>query len=112
MTGKMLAALVATMTLALPVAASTGGNAMDVIVDGRTGAETRSVMVSLADLNLASNHGLRMADSRITKAAQRVCGWLDGSVQQPTREYRACFGDALGDARTDLSQLVQAQRQG
>ncbi|WP_340267583.1 UrcA family protein [Sphingobium mellinum] len=112
MTGKMLAALAATMTLALPVAASTGSNAMDVVVDGRAGTETRSVTVSLADLNLTSTHGARLADSRITRAAKQVCGWLDGSIQQPTREYRACFGDALGDARTDLSHLVQARRQG
>ena len=112
MTGKMLAALAATMTLALPVAASAGSNAMTVIVDGHAGTETRSVAVSVADLNLGSSHGLQLADSRITRAAKQACGWLDGSIQQPTREYRACLGTALGDARTDLGNLVQARRQG
>lgn len=111
MTRKMLAALTATMVLALPAAASTG-NGMEVIVDGHTGAETRSMAVTVADLDLARTHDARLADSRITRAAKQVCGWVNGTALQPTREYRACFGSALSDARDDLSALIQAQRQG
>ena len=93
MTRKMLVALTAAMTLALPAAnAFAGINDMDVVVDGRTGAETRSIAVSMADLNLSSTHGARMADSRITKAAKKVCGWMNGSILPATPEYRACFG--------------------
>ncbi|WP_022682458.1 UrcA family protein [Sphingobium bisphenolivorans] len=113
MTGKTLAALAATMTFALPTtiafAASTDAN---VVVDGRTGAETRSIEVSVADLNLASAHGARLADSRITRAAKKVCGWQNGSIMPATRDYRTCFGDALDGARSDLGALVQGQRQG
>ena len=112
MTRKTLVALAAAITIALPASAIAGRNDMDVIVDGRAGIETRSVTVSMADLDLASNHGARLADSRITRAAKRVCGWLNGSIQQPTREFRACYGDALEGARGDLNMLVQAQRQG
>ncbi|WP_313806411.1 UrcA family protein [Sphingobium sp.] len=113
MTRKTLAALAATMTLALPTAnAFAGISQMDVVVDGRTGAETRSLTVSVADLNLASTHGARLADSRITKAAKQVCGWMNGSILPATPEYRACFGGALDSARADLNTLIQAQRQG
>src|SRR3546814_5467855 len=74
--------------------------------------ETRSIAVSMADLNLASTHGARMADSRITKAAKKVCGWMSGSILPATPDYRACFGEALDGARSDLNTLIQAQRQG
>src|SRR3546814_11422345 len=73
MTRKTLVALTAAITLALPAAnAFAGINDMDVVVDGRTGMETRSIAVSRADLNLASTHGARRAVSRITKAAKKV----------------------------------------
>ena len=113
MTRKTLVALAATISFAMPaVSAFAGINDMDVVVDGRTGAETRSLTVSMADLNLASTHGARMADSRITKAAKQVCGWMNGSILPATPDYRACFGEALDGARTDLDTLIQAQRQG
>lgn len=112
MTGKTWAALAAAMTLALPAAAFAGSNDTDVIVDGALGTETRSITVSLGDLDLASRHGEQMADSRVTKAAKKVCGWMNGTVQQPTREYRTCYSGALDGARSDLNQMIQAQRQG
>ena len=106
MTMKTLAALAATMTLALPVSAL-ASDAM--VVDARTGTETRSIMVSVADLNLASVHGARLANTRIDRAAKQACGWLNGSIQQPTREFRACYTNALESARDSLA---QEQRQG
>ena len=113
MTRKTLVALAATISFAMPAASAFAGiNDMDVVVDGRTGAETRSLTVSMADLNLASTHGARMADSRITKAAKQVCGWMNGSILPATPDYRACFGEALDGARTDLDTLIQTQRQG
>ena len=107
MTRKMLVALVATIAIALPTAASALGTNDSVIVDGNTGAETRSMAVSLRDLNLAEQHDYRMADSRITKAAKKVCGQLNGSVVPATRDYRSCFGNALGGARENLNLLAQ-----
>jgi UrcA family protein len=112
MTGKKWAALAAAMTLALPAAAFAGSNDTDVIVDGALGTETRSITVSLGDLDLASRHGAQMADSRVTKAAKKVCGWMNGTIQQPTREFRTCYGDAIGGARSDLNRMIDAQRLG
>ncbi|EQB08569.1 hypothetical protein L288_07675 [Sphingobium quisquiliarum P25] len=111
MTKKTLAALAAAMTFALP-ASALAGDGMDVIVDGRTGTETRSVIVSLADLDLGSSRDARRADSRINRAAKQVCGWMSGTILQPSREYRACFDDALSGARADLASLAQGQHQG
>ncbi|WP_176592504.1 UrcA family protein [Sphingobium sp. EM0848] len=111
MTRKTLAALAAAMAFALPASTALASiNGMDVVVDGRTGLATRSLTVSVADLNLASPHGARLADSRITRAAKQVCGWMNGSILPATPEYRACFGDALDGARTDLNALIQGQR--
>ena len=107
MTRMTLAALAAAMTLALPTSAAfASSNDMAVIVDGRAGTETRSITVPLADLNLDSSHGARMADSRITRAARKVCGGMNGSILPASPEYRACLGKALGGARADLNRLI------
>ncbi len=109
MTKKTLVAMAAAMALALPGVASAGSNDMDVIVDGRAGTETRSLAVSVADLNLTSTNGMRRADSRVTRAAKQVCGFVNGSVLPVTEDYRNCFGSAIDGARSDLSTLAQRQ---
>jgi len=109
MTKKTWVAMSAAMALALPGVASAGSNDMDVIVDGRAGTETRSLAVSVADLNLASTNGMRRADSRVTRAAKQVCGFVNGSVLPVTDDYRTCFGSAIDGARSDLSTLAQRQ---
>lgn len=107
MTKKTLVALAATMALALPGVASAGSNDMDVVVDGHAGTETRSIAVSVADLNLASTSGMRRADSRLVRASKQVCGWVNGSVLPITDDYRACYGSAIDGARSDLNTLAQ-----
>lgn len=109
MTKKNWVAMAAAMALALPGVASAGSNDMDVIVDGRAGTETRSLAVSVADLNLTSTNGMRRADSRVTRAAKQVCGYVNGSVLPVTEDYRNCFGSAIDGARSDLSTLAQRQ---
>lgn len=109
MNKKTLVAFAATLAFALPTMASAGSNDSDVIVDGRTGAMTRTIAVSVADLNLASNTGMRRADSRVTRAAKEVCGWMNGSILPTTDSYRTCFGEALDGARSDLNSLAQRQ---
>ncbi len=109
MSMKTLAALAATMALALPAAASAGTDNMDVIVDGNSGAETRSVAVSVADLNLASASGIRRADYRLIRASKQVCGFVNGSIIPVTEDYRNCSGAALDGARSDLNALAQRQ---
>jgi UrcA family protein len=107
MTRKMLVALAATMAFALPASASALSTNDDVIVDGHSGTETRSIGVSVRDLNLGDERGYRVADYRITSAAKKVCGYMKGSVIPETRDYRECFGDALEGARNDLNTLAQ-----
>jgi UrcA family protein len=109
MTKKNWVAMAAAMALALPGVASAGSNDMDVIVDGRAGTETRSLAVSVADLNLTSTNGMRRADSRVTRAAKQVCGYVNGSILPVTEDYRNCFGSAIDGARSDLSTLAQRQ---
>lgn len=109
MNRKTLVAMAATIALALPGVASAGSNDMDVIVDGRAGTETRSLTVSVADLNLASANGLRRADYRVTRAAKQVCGFVNGSILPMTDDYRSCFGEALDSARSDLNAMAQRQ---
>ncbi|WP_311269409.1 UrcA family protein [Sphingobium sp. WCS2017Hpa-17] len=109
MTKKTLVALAATMALALPGVASAGSNDMDVVVDGHAGTETRSIAVSVADLNLSSTNGMRRADSRLVRASKQVCGWVNGSVIPVTDDYRACYGSAIDGARSDLNGLAQRQ---
>ncbi|MES2175622.1 MAG: UrcA family protein [Pseudomonadota bacterium] len=109
MTKKNWVAMAAAMAMALPGVASAGSNDMDVIVDGRAGTETRSLAVSVADLNLTSTNGMRRADSRVTRAAKQVCGYVNGSVLPVTEDYRNCFGSAIDGARSDLSTLAQRQ---
>ncbi|WP_420144456.1 UrcA family protein [Sphingobium sp.] len=109
MTKKMLVAMAATMALALPGVASAGSNDMDVVVDGHAGTETRTLAVSLADLNLASTNGMRRADSRLVRASKQVCGFVNGSVLPVTDDYRNCYGSAIEGARSDLTSLAQRQ---
>ncbi len=109
MTKKAWVAIAAAMAVALPGVASAGSNDMDVIVDGHAGTETRSLAVSVADLNLASTSGMRRADSRVTRAAKQVCGYVNGSVLPVTEDYRTCYGSAIDGARSDLSTLAQRQ---
>lgn len=109
MTRKTLVALAATMAFALPTMASAGSNNLDVVVDGRTGAETRSIAVSLADLNLASANGMRRADYRLIRASKQVCGYVNGSILPVTNDYRVCYDGAIDGARSDLNELAQRQ---
>jgi UrcA family protein len=107
MTKKTLAVLAASMALALPGLANAGNSDMDVIVDGNTGAQTRSVAVSVADLNLAKQGDLRRADYRLIRASKQVCGYVSGSVMPVTDDYRNCYGSAIEGARADLNTLAQ-----
>ncbi|MFC3439971.1 UrcA family protein [Sphingobium rhizovicinum] len=109
MINKTLVALAATFTLALPGAAMAGSNDMDVIVDGNSGATTRTIAVSVADLNLASANGMRRADSRLIRASKQVCGYVNGSIIPVTDDYRTCYGSAIEGARSDLNTLAQRQ---
>lgn len=104
---RTFAALGVAMAMCVPGIAAAGSNDMDVIVDGTSGAQTRSIAVSVSDLDLASAHDMRRADSRLVRASKSVCGYVDGSIMPSTKGYRQCFGTAIEGARADLNTLAQ-----
>lgn len=112
MTKKILVAAAAMAALVAPQLAQAGSSNYDVLVDGQLGTETRTIAVSLDGLNLLSQRGYNLADSRIDRAAKKVCGFVNGSILPATRDYRNCYGSALGGARSDLDGMVAAQRAG
>jgi UrcA family protein len=67
-------------------------------VPGQT-AEARAAKVSLADLDLASAEGLRLARKRITAAAQRLC-WQMGDTNRATNRatVSSCVRDTVAEA--------------
>lgn len=76
------------------------------------GEQTRSIAVLLADLDLNSDHAVRVADGRIQRAARSVCDYDMASVLTNTRGYRDCYRDAFGRARVDLNQMIYQERAG
>jgi len=68
---------------------------------------TPHVVVSYADLDLASDAGVRVLYRRLKVAAQRVCG-VDGDHMIIRRmEHRACYDQVLSEAvaRANLEML-------
>ena len=61
--------------------------------------ETRVMIVSLANLNLSTPDGVRIAHDRIKRMARRVCRQLSGSID-PTKmwRYANCVDDAIAGA--------------
>jgi UrcA family protein len=111
MNRKMLVALAATAALALPTGALALDKNDDVIVDGTSGAETRTVAIKLRDLDLASAQGQQVANARIDDAARTLCTWKTGSVLPDTADYRSCYNDAMDSAQRDMESFARAQRQ-
>jgi UrcA family protein len=64
-----------------------------------TAPETRVMVVSLANLNLSTPDGVRIAHDRIKRTARRVCRQLSGSID-PTEmwRYANCVEDAIAGA--------------
>jgi UrcA family protein len=64
-----------------------------------TAPETRVMVVSLANLNLSTPDGVRIAHDRIKRMARRVCRQLSGSID-PTEmwRYANCVDDAIAGA--------------
>jgi UrcA family protein len=64
-----------------------------------TAPETRVMVVSLANLNLSTPDGVRIAHDRIKRMARRVCRQLSGSID-PTEmwRYANCVDDAIAAA--------------
>jgi UrcA family protein len=68
-------------------------------------AETRTVTVSYADVDLGSTAGNATVDRRIRAAAARVCGPMD---LQFRNQVAACRRAAIAQAKTDLTSVVSS----
>jgi UrcA family protein len=92
----------AALLVASTLVATTAGHA----------AESDSVRVSYADLNLASDTGQRILESRIVRAARIVCVYDDSRDLDLAPEVNACRSDAVADARPAYAAAVNAARRG
>ena len=75
-------------------------------------AETNSVRVSYADLNLASSPGRQVLEGRIDGAARTVCQFEDSRELALAAETNACRSDAIDRAQPALQAAVAAARHG
>ena len=75
-------------------------------------AETNSVRVSYADLNLASTPGQRALEGRIAWAATKVCAIEDSRELWLAAATKSCRKDAVDNAAPAFQAAVAAARHG
>jgi UrcA family protein len=100
------------MSKTLPALAALAVAAALVVPTVSQAAETDSVRVSYADLNLASNFGQDRLQSRIVHAAQVVCGPADHRDVPFTQKVAECRKDTVADAQPAYAAAVAAARHG
>jgi UrcA family protein len=64
----------------------------------RIDADTPSVVVRYADLNLNSPAGVLKLHARLRSAAQDVCSTLDSRVLGLLEQYESCVADAIAQS--------------
>jgi UrcA family protein len=100
------------MLKAIPVAAALAAAAALVVPTVGRAAETNSVRVSYADLNLASYPGQQSLQRRIVFAARTVCE-LEDSRQLPiVLATNACRSDAIASAQPGFEAALASARHG
>nr|NUR37290.1 UrcA family protein [Sphingomonas sp.] len=75
-------------------------------------ADTDSVRVSYADLNLASDSGQSALQGRIAVAAETVCGPADHRDVPFTQRVRECRSGTIADAQPAYQAAINAARHG
>lgn len=73
-------------------------------------AQSSSVRVSYADLNLASQSGVSVLERRIESAAVVVCEFEDSRQIDLARATIACRDDAVAGAQPQLAAALAAAR--
>jgi UrcA family protein len=94
------------------VAIEAKGSAWSTFAEDRSGKtettpETSVVAVSIADLDLSSSEGVRIAQERIHKAVRRICSQLTSS-QDPASHYANCMNDATTGALRQIREAALA----
>jgi UrcA family protein len=72
-----------------------------------TAPETSVVAVSIAELDLSSSEGVRIAQERIHKAVRRICSQLTSS-QDPASHYAKCMNDSTTGALRQIREAALA----
>ena len=75
-------------------------------------AETNSVRVSYADLNLATGFGQDRLQNRIAFAAETVCGPADHRDVPFAQKVRECRSGTIADAQPAYQAAVNSARRG
>lgn len=87
------------MLKALPAIAAVAVASLLVVPTVSQAAETRSVRVSYADLNLASDRGASVLESRIEIAARTVCEIEDSHLIELQKATVSCRMGAIAGAK-------------
>ena len=75
-------------------------------------AESNSVRVTYADLNLATDFGQHSLEHRIVRAARIVCVYDDGRDVALNIETNACRSDAIARVQPAYAAAVNSARRG
>ena len=100
------------MLKTIPALAALGISAALLIPTLSQAAESRSVRVSYADLNLASDAGANSLERRITFAARVACQIEDSKMMGVQATTDLCRSDAIEGARPAYEAAVAAARHG
>jgi UrcA family protein len=100
------------MLKTLPVLAAVAAAAALVTPTVTSAAETNSVRVSYADLNLASGVGQHTLQGRIAYAARTVCVIEDSHQLELANATNECRSDAVARAEPAYEAAIGAARQG
>lgn len=79
-------------------------------VTGELRGITRTQTVSLRDLDLRQQAHVARADSRLRFASKQVCDPSATRDLYQKRDYGQCFGQAITNARSELSRYVALAR--
>lgn len=104
-----LALLGCALGLAVPAAASED---LNVSASPGAGTITRHATVSYADLNLASDRGVRRLEHRIARAAAEVCDYIPMWGLRETPDYQRCHSAAVSSAKAKVQELTADARRG
>jgi UrcA family protein len=100
------------MTKTLPAAAALAVAAGLIVPTVSRAAETDSMRVSFADLNLASNLDQNKLQGRIAYAAEVVCGPADHRDVPFMQKVRECRLGTISDAQPAYQAAVSSARHG
>lgn len=87
-------------------AALVAASASTVLATSPAQAETRSVLVPTAGIDLRSDAGMAIMRGRINRAARQVCGQYDGRNLVAVGSFRGCHSEAIAGANAQLAQVT------